>query len=288
MTTRFRDAPEFVELTDAETMFSKRPLNQNFKRGQTTPMDIPEMDFIGRSAPGSLDPMLTRRIGMYFDNNDTDFNPQFFEIGGFEITYSFPDTPRNNIVSRATKDIDNAVVATYGAANFSFRLLYEFLSETYNHGNYFIDQYFDYVFPERPVFERFIAAKQEILRNMADELKQKKFTTLQDARGRFASASSMSRYDIEKEYGRLYGRWGDFQVWKNEKHYYTLRDIGEEIRDDAINCLSTGLIPLAFHTSPSTLTLRAKLGLDPRQTFYATGQLINSMSVYINLDKEAA
>jgi hypothetical protein len=65
--------------------------------------------------------------------------------------------------------------------------------------------------------------------------------------------------------------------------------IAEEIRKDIIVCLSTGHIPLRRATvSKRTAKAREKLsGLDPSRFFFASGQLIRHLNIYVEVGRVA-
>lgn len=63
-------------------------------------------------------------------------------------------------------------------------------------------------------------------------------------------------------------------------------DFAKDIREDIINRLASGSLPLKTHiVKPFTQMLRKKAGLEPTPRFYASGQFINSVVVDIKLEK---
>ena len=78
----------------------------------------------------------------------------------------------------------------------------------------------------------------------------------------------------------------NFKVWQDPIIKAECVDVAEDIRDDIVRCLSTGKIPLRKQAvSLSTEKTRERFaGLDARQYFYASGQLIEHLSVYVELE----
>lgn len=162
----------------------------------------------------------------------------------FEVYYSFSGAIRGN--------------RKYGNAHWSARFLYEFLCAAYNNGERFIDTYFNALFPYRPIYEQ--------LENLVEGV--------QDA--------------IETKWnnGELRGgQWASFYRFQESEMDYLGRSLGKfskAIRDDIIQCLSVGLIPLRLSLSPATIKKRLELGLGTNP-FYATSWLIHEIEVHVVL-----
>jgi hypothetical protein len=393
-------------LTGMERMFAQRWLDLGYAEKGS------EIDFIARSKSNSTDKLIFRRIADYYDNNEETIDPDELDVSRFQITYDFPSRARDNVF------YNGLLHGVYGEANFSFRLLYEFLCKTFNDGEYFIDRYLRVEFKQTGVYERFLGYKKNMLRRMAEELKAEKKRlrgggAFKDVRGRFKRTSEATMRDIRQEFSRvvndnldnrlfsstedaakavrdlvteyglvpdridksaksdsvyLYinnifknelhprskrgapakirftsdghdnnqipsdaevvintgkmlddmipiivrelprgqkeihpsgaydtlqgsviGGWRDFSLWRDEQYRRELVDIGDEIKEDIINGMSTGRVHLnKTHLAESTIDRRTKLGLNPNRVFFASEQLIRSMSIYIALDKEAA
>jgi len=280
-------------------MFAQQELDdeERLGPGRTVMQGLADMDFISRTTRGTNDPLFTRHSPQV--GGDIDFDPDLIELGA-HITYSFPHTIRDNRFNSIDAPMWAGFIKSdtrekYGADNFSFRLLYEFLCRVYNSGEYFIDTYFEQDFKQSPVYPRYIAIRDKIRKEVARELWQNKkglmerASTLRDLQGRFSSATDMTDADLRREYERLYGgTFKDFKVWRNSVYARELKDVGQEIREDIIVRLSTGNMTLIKdQVQEATVIKRAGLGLAPsqQQVFFASGQLIESLNVYISLDE---
>jgi hypothetical protein len=173
---------------------------------------------------------------------------------------------------------------TYGDSGLSFRLLYEMLCKAFNYGNYFIDDYFKLVFPHRQVGKRFFDAETVLKKNMSDEFQQ-------------WTADLPRRKDgvtPDMRYAKKGFRLADFRLWKNASVRAEYAELAEEIRRDIIVCMSTGKLVLRggenAEVSSATMKARKRLGgmKSWSRLFYASGQLIEHMNIFINIAGDAA
>ena len=176
-----------------------------------------------------------------------DFSDDF----DWQITYSFPATLRNP----KTK---NGV--TYGGKAVTFRRLYLILCEHFNGKQYFIDEYFDTVYPftiKPEVDKRLEVIKEELLDVANFELDEE---------------SSKKKI---REYEKFAKEWED-----NEGI-----EIADIIKDDIIKCITSGQLPCQFANVPakSTAYQRLKAGLSPLPWFSATEQLIRSIQLFVTI-----
>jgi hypothetical protein len=90
------------------------------------------------------------------------------------------------------------------------------------------------------------------------------------------------RYTVSK-------RYKDFKVWQDPIMRQDCKKLAEAIRKDIIVCLSTGRIPLRKKAvSGRTREAREKLtGLDPSRFFFASGQLIRHLNIYVEVGRVA-
>lgn len=234
-------------------MFAK-----NIRRAFSGPSDkdTMDMDFVaveGATIPGvNAMEELNTRFG-WVDN-------------GASITYDFPDNIRNNIFSSAAAsfitDVQTADrVGQYGASNMTFERLYRILTDRFNGGVPFVDTYFDTIFPYSWVKEEFDIVVARIREEVMEEAAQRQGEDL---------------------------RIEEFAAWSNQQHHSALQEVRLIIKQDIVSALYTGKINLKHITSAETLARRRALGLNVERTFYASGQLIESINIYIALDKEAA
>jgi len=261
-TTRFYK-PTLAKLTGRELMFAQKGLDEHYRRSPERGM--PVFDF---SAPGIDYPIMTRRIVKL---KREDFEPEYFNMGPFQITYNFSRAVRKNRFSGKE----------YGASGWSFRMLYEFLCSTYNNNVLFIDTYFDKVFKTRPVHSRFLAIYDDIQHDINNE----QFDLFQSVPLKNDGTPDM-RYTVSKKFM-------DFKVWQDPIIKQGCKRIANEIRHDIEVCLSTGRLPLngrrGSNVSPRTEKIRREFaGFHPNRLFYASGQLIKHLNVFVEIGGNAA
>jgi hypothetical protein len=185
--------------------------------------------------------------GRVFDEIKTQRHVETLNKQDFEVFYSFSNATRGK--------------TGYGNANWSARFLYEFLSSGFNGGERFVDTYLNRVFPYRPVY----LALKELVQYIQNAIETK--------------------WNDGELKG---GQWTAFYRFQSEQMSYlrnSLERFSREIRQDIIQCLSIGLIPLNFSLSPETLKKRQALGLG-NSPFYATSWLINQIQVHVILGDE--
>lgn len=194
-------------------------------------------------------------VALYFEENPDDQdayysifdnirNPRGVSVEEFEVFYSFSSSLRGN--------------RRYGNAKWSARFLYEFICAAYNGGARFVDTYFNYIFTSRPVYRSLVSLVEGVRESIEDRWNNG------DLRG---------------------GQWASFYKFQASEMSGLLKDLQSfsyDVRQDIINCLQIGLIPLNFSLSPATLKKRSQLGLGD-QPFYATSWLINEITVHVIL-----
>lgn len=198
----------------------------------------------------------------------------------WQITYSFPATRRNPLT-------ENGVV--YGGQNVTFRRLYLILCEHFNGGEYFVDEYFDTVYPytiKQEVDEYLSDVKQSVIDNAdklvdelnllnesmgLDEIKINKDGTLSKS----AKRRNAVAYKAVDEYERK------AREWENKNGEI----VANMIKNDIISCVTTGQLPCQFLSAPSESTMKQRIraGLSPMPLFSATESLIRSIQLYVNI-----
>jgi hypothetical protein len=76
--------PTLAKLTNMERMFGSKV----FKR------DTAEFDFL---ASGLQHSIMNRRVALQYNNRPEDFEPEYFDMGPFQIMYNFPSSVRSNV-----------------------------------------------------------------------------------------------------------------------------------------------------------------------------------------------
>ena len=275
--TRFYK-PRLAKLTGKELMFAQEGLHKDYRRG--TELDVPDFDF---AAPSTSHPIMTRRIAMQYKNRSEDFEPEYFNMGPFQITYNFSSaTRKNNFPLKDALPMKPKLSREYGASGWSFRMLYEFLYEAYNGGVPFIDTYFERVFKTRPVYTEF----KNIYETIQEDINNEQLDLFMQLPLKSDGTPDM-RYSASKKFM-------DFKVWQDPIIYQGCRKIAKEIRRDIEICLSTGRLPLRGHegarVSRRTRKIRSEIGgmIHADRLFYASGQLIRHLNIYIEIGGKGA
>lgn len=193
-------------------------------------------------------------------NELVDFGGEDFD---WQITYSFPDTVRNPMTTNGHK---------YGGANVTYRRLYLILCKALNGGEFFIDEYFRQVYPEtiKPyVDERLNNIKAELLEVADDEFEDAVYTK---------QGKLDKRFRLNKEKMSSYESFA--QSWEESEG----EELAKLIKEDIIDSLMVGKIPLKHEVNlPKTDRARLRAGLSDEPVFLATGQLIESLQLFINI-----
>jgi hypothetical protein len=266
--------PVLAQLAGRELMFAGESLDRDYRRG--TELDVPDFDF---AAPASPHRIMTRRVALRGNNRPDDFEPEFFDMGPFQITYNFSRAVRrNDFPLRSALPYSPKAAGEYGAGGWSFRMLYEFLCEAYNGGYPFVDTYFGQVFKTRSVY----AALKGIYDTIQEDINAEQLSIFMALPLKKDGTPDM-RYAASK-------RYKDFKVWQDPIIKQDCKRLAKSIRDDIVVCLSTGRIPLRkAAVSKRTREAREKLvGLNPSRFFFASGQLIRHLNVYVEVGRMAA
>jgi hypothetical protein len=265
--------PVTAKLTGREFMFAGESLDRDYRRG--TELDVPDFDF---AASASRHPIMTRHVALRGNNSPDDFEPEFFDMGPFQVTYNFSHAIRkNNFPLKNALPYQPKAAGEYGAAGWSFRMLYEFLCEAYNGGHPFVDTYFDQIFKTRTVYAGF----KGIYDTIQEDINAEQLNLFMSLPHRSDGTPDM-RYTASKKYK-------DFKVWQDPIVRQDCKNFAEAIRDDIVVCLSTGRIPLRKKAvSKRTAEARGKLvGLDPSRFFFASGQLVRHLNIYVEVGRAA-
>lgn len=197
----------------------------------------------------------------------------------WQITYRFPDRLHPFRTKRG---------GVYGGKHVTYRRLYLILCEHFNCGDFFIDDYFATVYPTSMV-------KKEV----DSSLKDLKSVLITGAESYLGTAEALNEEEGLEEMvvspkGNLDSRYkkrnkNAKEMLKAYKEYAaewentTGRDLAVWIKEDIIDSLATGRIPLNFSLKESTMKKRIQAGLSPIPEFYATARLINSLQLFVNL-----
>lgn len=161
----------------------------------------------------------------------------------------------------------------YGAEHMTFRRLYEILCKRFNNNKYFIDEYFN-------DSDWFLAENNELKDQLSEVLEgvQEKLREYRETAGRWVppkrDGSPDMRYNASKAYMAGMGEMESSQIQLG------LHDVSERIKQDIIQRLMLGQINIAEPISPDTVKRKEEAGFPfPNSKFYASGQLIESISI---------
>lgn len=217
--------------------------------------------------------------GQWLKKDEEDL-PDISDDFEWQITYSFPATIRNPYTQNGV---------TYGGKNVTFRRLYLILCEHFNGGEYFIDSYFDSVYPYtvKPIVdEKLSTAKSELLQladSMIQELNEQNMEEgLGDIQINKDGTLSRRATNINK---RAYKALGEYESFASEWEASEGDEVASIIKQDIISCVTTGQLPCQFISAPRYSTMRKRIdaGLSPTPLFSATRQLIESIKLYAKI-----
>lgn len=208
--------------------------------------------------------------------NPIDFSSDF----EWQITYSFPSTIRNNKTENG---------ATYGGKNVTYRRLYLILCEHFNGGDFFIDDYFENVYP--------YTIKPEI----DDRLDMIKADLIEAADFMFSEVNSMNEAEgladikinkngklsasARKINRRAYRALSDYERFAKEWELSEGEEVARRIKEDIISCVESGQLACQLFSAPadSTQAKRLAAGLGKTPLFSATGKLIENIQLYVKI-----
>ena len=193
--------------------------------------------------------------------------PAFSDDFDWQITYSFPSAIHNNI---------SPLGKVYGGYNVTYRRLYLILCERLNNGEYFIDTYFDSVYPytiKEDIDVELNNIKGELLLYAEDIVLENAVVT--------KSGTLDKRYKSNRGIPSRIREYHKFaSEWEEKKG----ADLADKIKEDIIRCLENGQIPLNHTTNmPSTIRRRLEAGYSDDQVFYALGDLINHIQLFVKI-----
>ena len=194
--------------------------------------------------------------------------PEFTDADfDWQITYSFPSDLHNNVTELGRK---------YGGETVTYRRLYLILCEAFNGGEFFVDEYFNSVYPKSWVKERVDVE----LNNLKDELTYYASDLLE-------GAVATRKGELDKRYSVVnrgmktrIREWKAFaRQWEEEKG----EELAEIVAEDIKRALEVGEIPLNMKLSERTKKLRRYAGLNDTTVFYATGDLIDHIQLFVKI-----
>lgn len=194
-----------------------------------------------------------------------DFTSEDFD---WQITYSFPNETHPNLTKLGK---------SYGAPNMTYRRLYLILCERFNSHVYFIDNYFETIYPNSWVKEEVDVA----LHNAKDELMYYLEDLTEGARVTKRGALDKRQRDYSS-YAEAINEWSDYaREWEDEVG----ADLAEKITYDIQTRLENGELGLIkTGLSESTQARRRWAGVATDDTvFFAMGRLIESLQLEVKI-----
>ena len=193
--------------------------------------------------------------------------PDISDDFDWQITYNFPAEIHNNI---------SPLNKVYGGAHVTYRRLYLILCERFNEGEFFVDEYFNSVYPSSYAKEvvdvELNNLKGELLYYLEDLTEGARITT----RGTLDKRATK----INRGMTSRIREWESFaREWEEEKGY----ELAEIIKDDIIRALGNGEIPLKHTMSAGTKKKRIQVGYEPEPLFFAMGDLIEHIQLYVKI-----
>ena len=208
-----------------------------------------------------------REIGKWVKKSSEDL-PDISDDFDWQITYSFPNTVRDNRTPTGSR---------YGGNNVTYRRLYLILCERFNNGDYFIDDYFDTVYPHtvKPEVDRSLDRIKKELLEVADETLEGAIAT--------RKGNLDLRYKENRGMKSKIKAYESFaQAWEDNEGEY----LAKIIKDDIISCVESGQLQAycVNHINDiDTTRERIEKGLQPYPVFSATRRLIEHIQLYVRI-----
>ena len=204
--------------------------------------------------------------GQWVKKSEEDL-PDISDDFDWQINYNFPSEIHNNI---------SPLNKIYGGVHVTYRRLYLILCERFNEGEFFVDKYFNSVYPssyaKEAVDVELNNLKGELLYYLEDLTEGAKITT----RGTLDKRATR----VNRGMASRIKEWEDFaREWEEEKGY----ELAEIIKDDIIRALGSGEIPLRHTMSNGTKKKRIQVGYEPEPLFFAMGDLIEHIQLYVKI-----
>ena len=214
---------------------------------------------------------VTRHKGEYghWKNLSEDQLPDITDVENikWKITYNFPDELHNNI---------SPLGKVYGGATVTYRRLYLILCERFNNREYFVDTYFRDVYPN--TLKELVDVE---LQTVKDELEMYKTQVVLNGDKLTKSGQLDKRYSRQNApYHKALRDYNSFkEAWEDDKG----EELADLIADDIKRALANGEIPLNREHTVKTEKKRIQAGYTADPVFYAMGDLIDHIQIYVKI-----
>lgn len=266
---RLIDREDLSEVIDLDTIYGNETGINTTRMRLPTRYDIAKFYERDYSKPSSYDIEGNPRYEQgKWVKKESDQLPAFTDADfDWQITYKFPSTKHNNITPNGKR---------YGGEHVTYRRLYLILCEHFNGGEFFIDEYFNSVYPKSWV-------KEEVdveLHNLQDELTFYASDLMEGAKVTKRGTLDKRRKD-RVEYEQKLNDWQDYaREWEEKIGEKLAKDIAEDIKKS----LENGEIPLQLTLSEATKKKRIQTGVPTADTvFFAMGDLIDHIQLFVKL-----
>lgn len=237
-------AQDFVGLPPVEALFNRK---------------LPERYDISKEWDEDKDRWRRRREDILGGWTDTGFR--------WQITYDFPADIRPNVTDSGRP---------YGSANMTYRRLYLILNETLFGGVPFIDTYFETIYPGSWVEQH----AESLLADLRDEL----VAGAEDAIGNTRVTSSGK---LDQRFADTRGvrkRLGEYKSWARTWEASKGVELARLLKEDILDAVASGRLPMQTDPKASTQKRRIWAGLSGAPLLYATGSLIESVRLYVDIE----
>lgn len=266
---RLIDRDYLSEVIDLDTVYGNETGINTARMRLPTRYDIAKFYKRDYSKPSSYDKLGNPRYEKgEWVNKDSDELPELTDADfDWQITYKFPSTRHNNITPLGKR---------YGGEHVTYRRLYLILCEHFNGGEFFIDEYFNSVYPDSWI-------KEEIdveLHNLQDELTFYASDLMEGAKVTKRGTLDRRRKD-SVAYEQKLNEWQAYaQEWEEKKG----NELAELLAEDIKRALENGEIPLQLTLSEGTKKKRIQTGVPTEDTvFFAMGDLIDHIQLFVKL-----
>lgn len=266
---RLIDREDLSEVIDLDTIYGNETGINTTRMRLPTRYDIAKFYERDYSKPSSYDIEGKPRYEQgKWVKKEADQLPAFTDADfDWQITYKFPSTRHKNKTPSGKR---------YGGEHVTYRRLYLILCEHFNGGEFFIDEYFNSVYPDSWV-------KEEVdveLHNLQDELTFYASDLMEGAKVTKRGTLDRRRKD-SVEYEQKLNEWQDYaREWEEKKGAQLAKLIAEDIK----RALKNGEILLQLTLSEGTKKKRIQTGVPTADTvFFAMGDLIDHIQLFVKL-----
>lgn len=195
-----------------------------------------------------------------------EIKPDIMRDFDWQITYRFPSALHPSITESGV---------TYGGKNVTYRRLYLILCEHFNNGEFFIEEYFNSVYPYtmKEIIDNELQPLKEQIVSLAENIISQTRVTKKGTLDQRLKATRVAEEELDL-----------LDSMAREEEEVKGEHLAELIKEDIINAVTTGQLPCQFlGDSAETRRKRIKAGLEPAPRFSATEKLIRSIQLFVRI-----